>query len=788
MHPFFVFCIWRFAPLFVPLYANLQDMKKIVMILAAMLMSSVVGAHEDSKAVSESQVASVSDVQAKPKRPKVAVVLSGGGAKGVAHVGVLKVLEEAGIPIDIITGTSMGSIVGGLYAIGYNAHSLDSVVRSQDWSYVITDKEDMRNQSLSDLEKQYTYVISTGLTIGKRDQNSGGLIKGKNLAQLFEKLCVGYNDSLNFSRDLPIPFACVATDIINYEEYDFHSGRLPQALRASMAIPAVFSPVRLEGKVLVDGGLRNNYPVDIAREMGADIVIGVSVHDHPKTFDDVWGTMGVLGQIVDANCKNKFEENKANTDLFMYVDPDGFSAASFTPSAIDSLLRRGEEEGRRHWDELMALKKRIGLPESYRPKLLHPLRPKVMSEKERITGYTFRNMTRQDELFLRKKFHLDELDSISVDLEQQITTSMRIDLFYQTAECRLIPNGEGVHVRLTAGNKKTSQVYVGMRYDNEEYASLQLSADFPLKTAIPTNADFTLRLGKRLMARGELTFHPSSITRPMASFTFRHDDVDVYLEGDRDYNILYNQFQADITPVNLNMRHFNLQMGVRWDYFHYRNKLGAASSNPLTLENEHFYSYRARLNYNSEDNWYFPSRGVRFKASYAYVTDNFAELDNKLGMSDLRASWRMSFPIGERFVLQPMIYGRLLFGSVIPPVLGNTIGGEWYGNTIGSECFGHYVEQQMPFAGIGNMEYVAQRFVAAQLQGQQRFGTKHYVQLRVAGGQASDRVRTLFEKSTILGVQGAYYYNTIIGPVGGAIGYSNQTKKVDVYLNLGYVF
>ena len=277
-------------------------------------MSSVVGAHEDSKTVSESQVASVSDVQAKPKRPKVAVVLSGGGAKGVAHVGVLKVLEEAGIPIDIITGTSMGSIVGGLYAIGYNAHSLDSVVRSQDWSYVITDKEDMRSQSLSDWEKQYTYVISTGLTIGKRDQNSGGLIKGKNLAQWFEKLCVGYNDSLNFSRDLPIPFACVATDIINYEEYDFHSGRLPQALRASMAIPAVFSPVRLEGKVLVDGGLRNNYPVDIAREMGADIVIGVSVHDHPKTFDDVWGTMGVLGQIVDANCKNKFEENKANTD------------------------------------------------------------------------------------------------------------------------------------------------------------------------------------------------------------------------------------------------------------------------------------------------------------------------------------------------------------------------------------------------------------------------------------------------------------------------------------------
>ena len=153
-------------------------------------------------------------------RKKVAVVLSGGGAKGMAHIGVLKVLEKAGIPIDIITGTSMGSIVGGLYAIGYNAHSLDSVARAQDWNYVISDRDNLRNQNLSDLEKQYTYAISTNIFSGKHNVQAGGLIKGKNLAQLFEKLCVGYTDSLDFSRDLPIPFACVATDIVSYTEYD----------------------------------------------------------------------------------------------------------------------------------------------------------------------------------------------------------------------------------------------------------------------------------------------------------------------------------------------------------------------------------------------------------------------------------------------------------------------------------------------------------------------------------------------------------------------------------------
>ena len=317
------------------------------MILAAVLICGMVSAQEEKESK-------------EPPRKKVAVVLSGGGAKGMAHIGVLKVLEKAGIPVDYITGTSMGSIIGGLYAIGYNSHSLDSMVRVQDWSYVITDKEDLRNQSLSDRKKQNTYFFSTGLTLGKKDKNAGGIIKGKNLAELFQQLCVGFTDSLDFN-ELPIPFACVATDIITNEEVDFHSGRLPQAMRASMAIPAAFSPVRIGDKVLVDGGLKNNYPVDIAREMGAEIVIGVTVQGPPKEADDMGGTMSILSQIIDVNCKNKVDDNIKMTDLHMAVDTKGYNAASFSLEAIDTLVRRGEEEAMRHWDQIMALKARIGV-------------------------------------------------------------------------------------------------------------------------------------------------------------------------------------------------------------------------------------------------------------------------------------------------------------------------------------------------------------------------------------------------------------------------------------------
>ena len=749
-------------------------MKKLFLLIVAVLMIGSASAQTESTTV---------------KRKKVGVVLSGGGAKGMAHIGVLKVLEKAGIPVDIVTGTSIGSIVGGLYSIGYNAHSLDSVVRAQDWTYVITDKEDLRNQSLVDRKKQSTYILSMGLTFGKRDENAGGLIKGKNLAELFQKLFVGYTDSLDFNKDLRIPFACVATNIMDNKEVVFHSGRLPQAIRASMSIPAAFSPVRIGNMVLVDGGLKNNYPVDVAREMGADIVIGVTLNGKPKAPEDVTGTMKIVGQIIDVNCVNKYDENKAITDLWMNVDPHGYSTASFTAEAIDSLIRYGEEEAMRHWDEIIALKERIGIDDSFRPTIYHPLRPNAMTERQRVTSFSFENMSPQAERFLRQKFHLNKVDSIDAKMEQELTTSMRIDLFYQTAVCQLVPEGDGVRVVLSAGNRKSVQFHAGLRYDLEEYAAVQLGLDIPLKTAIPVETDITLRLGKRLMARGEITIHPRSFTRPAFCYTFRRNDIDVYTDGDLDYNIRYNQLQAEFLPVNFDLRHFNLQMGLRWDYFHYRNKLGSERVKSLTLENEHFFSYRARLAYNSEDNWNFPTRGARFHAEYAYLTNDFAKLNtidadgNKegkaMGMSEVSADWRMSFTIGSRFTIQPLLYGRLLFGSVIPAGFYNTIGGEW---------FGHYIEQQMPFAGVGNMEYVNHQFVSAQLQAQQRIGKNSYVLLRVAAGQQSKKLKELFDHRTLVGVQGAFYYNTILGPAGATLGYSNHTKKTYFYINLGYEF
>ena len=749
-------------------------MKKLALTFAVILLCGTINAQSDTTVA---------------KRKKVAVVLSGGGAKGMSHVGVLKVLEKAGIPIDIVTGTSIGSIVGGLYSIGYNANAIDSLVRTLDWTYVISDKEDMSNQSLSDRRKQNTYQFTTGLTFGKRDPNAGGLIKGTNLANLFQRLCVGYTDSLDFNRDLRIPFACVATNIMDNSEVVFHSGRLPQAMRASMAIPAAFSPVRIGDMVLVDGGLKNNFPVDVAREMGADIVIGITLSGKPKKAEDITGTMKIVGQIIDVNCVNKYDENKAITDLYMNVDPHNYSTASFTKEAIDSLIRYGEEEAMAHWDEIIALKKRIGIDDSFRPTIYQPLRPNVLTERRKVVDFSFENMTPQAESYLRQKFHLNKVDSIDAKLGDQLTTTMRMDLFYHTAECRLEPDGDGVRVVLTAGERKSMQLHAGVRFDNEEYAAILLGLDIPFKTAIPVETDITLRLNKRFMARAEITAHPRSFTRPTLSCTYYKNVLDVYRDGSLDYDLRFDQIQTELLPFNFDLRHFNFKLGIRWDYIHFRDVLGKDMTRRRGVKNENIISYRARVTYNNEDSWYFPTRGTRFNAEYAYVTNNFVKvneytLDGKklgkvTGMSDVSANWRMSFSFNSRFTLQPMLYGRMLFGPYVPPVFSNTLGGEWNA---------HYLEQQMPFAGIGHMEYIDRHFVALQLQAQQRIGTNNYVLLRFASGQQADKAKNLLDRRPLLGGQIAYYYNSFVGPLGASLGYSNHTKKMYLFMNLGFVF
>ena len=702
---------------------------------------------------------------------KVALVLSGGGAKGAAHIGVLKVLERAGIPIDIITGTSMGSIIGGLYACGNDATRLDSIIRSQDWTSVLSDKDDLRYQSLKEREHRNIYAISTTLRLNKKRRSlGGGFIIGKNIGKMLRTFTYPYNDSIDFDT-LPIRFACVATDVVDNSEQVFHSGVLSEAMRASMSIPGAFSPVRKNGKVLVDGGLRNNYPADVAKEMGADYIIGVSVASKLKTAEKLSSTADILLQIVDFNCKNKFDENMSITDIPIIVDTEGYSSASFSSSAIDTLIQRGEDAAMAHWDEIVALKEKLfPTPVNPRPQIIET--PLSDNPTHRIGQIKFEHMTPSDEYFIRTKFKLREGDSIDTERVNLIITSIRLDLFYESADFHIESNAvdmadgtKAARITLFAGEKKPNKMSVGIRFDNEEMVALQTNIAFPIRKRLPQQFDLTFRLGKHIMAKADWELHPT------LSIAFHRNDINLYEYGKRSYNLTYNRLNATAIPLSFNVRNFHISLGASIDYY-YNSILLLDQVKEHQMEipkHDHFISYFAKVNYNSEDNWYFPTRGSKFKAQYGYYTDNFVKLDDDIGLHEVSMMWRTNLPVSKHLTLQPMLYGRLLHHHDTPTMLCNTIGGEW---------FGHYLDQQLPFAGVGNIELQWDKFFAAQMQAQYSLTTNNIVLLRFAAANDSDKYSQVFKSKTILGTSLSYYFNAPSGPIGASLGCKPSVNPV----------
>lgn len=288
-------------------------------------------------------------------RPKVALVLSGGGAKGAAHVGVIKVLEEKGVPIDMVVGTSMGAVIGGLYCAGYSGAEMDSLMMMQDWNRIIYDGGLVGGR--------YLVRIPFGQRSGEKALSAfpSGLVRGTEVEALFERLLPGVPDSLDFDT-MPTRFACVSVDLVHKKEVVHHRGNLIEAIRASMSIPLFFEPVRKDGMVLIDGGMLNNYPVDVARAMGADIVIGVKVGEPEYQKEPEINDMFSVGdEWLEMYLRPKTEKNIAETDIFIGPSIGDMNVMSFQKECIRQLIDNGEAAAREVLPQLEKLAVSSGL-------------------------------------------------------------------------------------------------------------------------------------------------------------------------------------------------------------------------------------------------------------------------------------------------------------------------------------------------------------------------------------------------------------------------------------------
>lgn len=710
------------------------------------------------------------------QRKKVGLVLSGGGAKGMAHIGALKIIEKAGIPIDYVVGTSMGSIIGGLYAIGYTPEQMDSMVRVQDWSFLLSDRTPRSDKNMAEREADEQYVISIPFSKSAIKEVTGGLIKGQNIANLFSQLTLGYHDSIDFNK-LPIPFACVSEDIARGEEKVFHDGVLATAMRASMAIPGVFTPVRLDSMVLVDGGVVNNYPVNVAREMGADIIIGVDVQSDLKPANELNSATSILGQLVDLMGQDLYLKNLQATNTHIKVNVEGYSAASFSQQAIDTLIVRGEEAAVKQWTELMELKKEIGVDIYYHPTPVDKYEP---TDWIMVNEIRFNGLDDEDKEWIMKRCDLKENALNSIRRIEETTSIIRSNTSYSSVTYNLTRSDNGrFNLNYTVNKKQEHRINIGVRFDSEEIASLLLNFRSTLKTNVPSYVSGTVRLGKRYAAKLSFGIEPSPLSSLALTYLFQYNDVDYNWKGKRAFNSTFRYHMGEMAYHNVWLRNVRFGLGIRYELFDYDNVLHNMENGAFKIGTEHFFNYFADWHYESYDKAYFPSKGIKFSGIYTLFTDDFTEYKDKTPFSSISGTFEGVIPVGTRFSVLPGIYGRFLIGKNVPLPKKNVMGGD---------VMNRYLSEQLPFIGATHVELMDNSLLITSLKLRQRIGNVHYLSLIGNYALSSQKIKGLLKEQSMFGCGISYGMDSMFGPLEATLNYANHSNKVNLYINLGYKF
>ncbi len=679
--------------------------------------------------------ATVKDPVTGKQRPKVAVVLAGGGAKGMAHISALETIEQVGIPIDMVVGNSMGSLIGGLYSAGYTPAELRRLVCTQDWMGLLLDKPTYGKEGLEVRRENELYIIQMSLEASQWSvARASGILQGKNVVSLLrEQMLGGLPDSIDFNS-LPKAFSCVATEAQSGRVYEFHSGDIVQAMRASMAIPGAFTPVRKDSLIFVDGGVTNNFPVDVARRMGADVIIGLDLVTGTTNAQLMDNFADIITHLYDVQAAPLYEKNIRDCDLYIPLNVAGYGAASFTHDAIDTLLVRGEVSSRLYEDDLLQLKTQtLGLARDYRP-----------APTPAYPGLQYWNRT-----------PINTPSTISNGLH-------RInDRFMKTIVC------------------------VGARFDNYEHASLLLAASMPINRKHQIITDLSFRLGNRFEIKAYVHHRLFNIRHMNLGYEFLRWDQNLYAGGYKAIQMrtFKNRIQLH---AGTNWKNIDYKIGLRADFWHYSDILFNEKLTELvdvaeTKRSERHITYFIEGEYNSLNSRYFPTRGLQFEFGGHLYTTNFYRYKNQNIVPEADVFYQQAFSVSSSFVLIPHIQSRFLFFDGITPLsLVNLTGGFERGM---------FADHQMTMCGIFYPEMSEDFTISAGFKVQQRLFKAHYLTGGVEALTSAPHLKNLFSSEyDTWGLQFGYTYRFMAGPM-SAYGYwSHQTKEFDFLLNFGYVF
>ncbi|WP_405609830.1 patatin-like phospholipase family protein [Polaribacter sp. Asnod1-A03] len=575
------------------------------------------------------------------KQPKIGLVLSGGGAKGFAYVGVLKEIDKAGLQIDYIGGTSMGAIVGGLYAIGYSGEQIEEIILETDFMSLLQDKLPREAEPFFDKE----FGEKTILTLPINDGNVGlprAVSRGQNILNFLTELLYSVEGISDFKK-LPIPFFCIATDVENGNQILLEKGSLPLALRASGSFPTLLNPVVLDDKLLVDGGLANNFPVSIMKAKGIDLVIGVDVEGKLNKKDKLNSAVDILSQLVNYQMYNKTDKEKKDIDIYIHPDTYGFGVVDFDKK--EEILEKGTIEGAKFTEVFKELAEK-----QKNKKQRKKLTPD--NKKYSISEIGLKGSETYTRAFVLGKINIKIGDTLSRKEITQKIYQLSSTKNYERIEYDLLKNKDSsynINFKLKE-SVQNANLKLGFHFDNL-YKSAVL-ANYNHKHLLINNDMFSLDmiLGDNL--RYNLNYFVDNGFYTSYGFTSRYN----HFTANSSFNPLPDEY-PNVSKINLKYtditnqfflqttfnRKFAIGVGLEHKFLKATTETISISNEGETVfDNSNYYNSYGYIKLDTYDKSYFPTKGYfadfNFKwymRSSDYNNDfaNFAQAKGTFGFA-----------------------------------------------------------------------------------------------------------------------------------------------------------
>ena len=642
---------------------------------------------------------------------KVGLVLSGGGAKGFAHIGVLKVLEEAGVRIDYIGGTSMGAMIGALYSSGYLANELDSIVTSIDYADLMQDNLPRRSKSIYQKENSEKYALTLPLKNGKLALPSA-VSKGQNIFNMLSRLTEHVHTINDFSK-LPIPFFCIATNLENGNVEILEKGFLPEAVKASGSFPTLLNPVEINGKLLTDGGVVNNFPVDIMRQKGVDIIIGVDVQDKLKGKENLNSAPKILMQIVNFQMYDEVELKRKDTDLYMHPDISNYTVVSF--DLAREIIDNGEKIAKKQKDYLNEI------ANSQKKKNLYIREKNIYNKKDilDLTKITISGNKNYTPEYILGKLKMEEGTSMSYKKFNEGVDNLSATGNFKSIEYRFLQNEEGLELQFDLNEEDESTfLQFGVHYDDLYKTGALLN--FTSKHAIFDNDVFSadLVLGDNIRYNIDYFidngFHWSygintSYNKFEKSFfeSLLFEDV-IDQPSISKIPLTYNDFTTQLflqTAFNSDMA---LRIGV--EYKHIKISYESLINNTpekLLLDNTNYLNFYSNLLIDTYDDKNFPKNGIFLSADYTAYLLASGFVENFNPFSQLKGKMAGVFTVGDKFTTHIVSEIGITIGNANSRIFDYILGGDnqnfinnftsFYGYDVGDLGESAYLKSTVTF-------------------------------------------------------------------------------------------